>query len=88
MPRPNLRDPSIAIALGVDPSGVQVVVGCSVGVHLDLVPAAADARALLAPDARLLLVVPERDAHPVTVALAQRLVAPAEVVPLAGDWRT
>jgi hypothetical protein len=87
VPRPNLRDPAIAVAVGDDLDGAEVVVACSVGVHLDLVPAAADARALLAPGARLLLVVPERDAHPVTRALAQRLVTPAEVVPLSGDWR-
>ena len=88
VPRPNLRDPAVAIALGVDADGDAVVVACSVGVHLDLVPAAADARAALAPDARLLLVLPARDAHPVTQALAARLAAPAELVPLDGDWRT
>lgn len=88
VPRPNLRDPAIAMAVGIDRSGAEVVVGCSVGVHLDLVPAAADAREALAPGARLLLVVPERDAHPVTRALAERLVVRAELVPLAGDWRT
>jgi hypothetical protein len=82
-PRPNLRDPAIAIAVGEG-----VVVACSVGVNLDLVPAAADARLALDPDARLLLVVPERDAHPVTRALAERLTHPAELVPLEGDWRT
>ena len=65
-----------------------MVVACSVGVHLDLVPAAADARAALAPDARLLLALPERDAHPVTEALAARLLSPAELVPIEGDWRT
>jgi len=53
----------------------------------DAVPAAADARLLLAPDADLLVVVPERDAHPVTQALAARLTRPAEVVALPGDWR-
>ena len=63
------------------------MVACSVGVHLDLVPAAADARAGLSPDARLLLALPERDAHPVTEALAARLRSPAELVPIAGDWR-
>jgi hypothetical protein len=89
VPRPNLRDPAIAMAVGVDRSGAQVVVACSVGVHLDLVPAAADARlTLAAADARLILVVPERDAHPVTRALAERLFAPAELIPLEGDWRT
>jgi len=87
VPRPNLRDPAIAMAVGVDGDGADVVVACSVGIHLDLVPAAADARQALAPGARLLLVVPERDAHPVTRALAERLVAPAELVALQGDWR-
>ena len=88
VPRPNLRDPAVAIAHGRDESGAEVVVACSVGVLLDLVPAAADARAALAPEARLLLAVPERDAHPVTEALAARLLHPAELVPLEGDWRT
>jgi hypothetical protein len=88
VPRPNLRDPAIAIALGTDAEGAVVVVACSVGIHLDLVPAAADARLSLAPDAELRLVVPVRDAHPVTRALADRLVHPAHVVPVKGDWRT
>ena len=88
VPRPNLRDPAIAIARGRDTANGEVVVACSVGVHLDLVPAAADARAALAPDARLLLALPARDAHPVTEALAARLLSPAELVPLEGDWRT
>jgi hypothetical protein len=87
VPRPNLRDPAVAIARGCDASGNEVIVACSVGVHLDLVPAAADARAALSPDARLLLALPARDAHPVTRALARRLVVPAELVPLEGDWR-
>src|SRR5690606_18296823 len=64
VPRPNLRDRAVAIAVGTDDAGADVVVACSVGVDLDLVPAAADARLVHAPDARLLLVVPERDAHP------------------------
>jgi hypothetical protein len=88
VPRPNLRDPSVAFALGVDLAGDTVVVACSVGVLLDLVPAAADARAILAPSARLLLALPARDAHPITEALAARLLVPAEVVPIEGDWRT
>lgn len=87
VPRPNLRDPAVAVALGEDADGAPVVVACSVGVHLDLVPAAADARLALAPDAPLLLVVPARDAHPVTQALAARLAKPATLHPLDGDWR-
>lgn len=86
-PRPNLRDPAVAMALGEDAAGRPAVVACSVGVDLDLVPAAADARLSVAPEARLLLVVPERDAHPVTIELASRLRAPAEIVAIPGDWR-
>jgi len=86
--RPNLRDPAIAVAVGSDAvTGFDAVVACSVGIHLDLVPAAADARLALAPTAPLLLVVPERDAHPVTRALAERLLDPARLVALPGDWR-
>jgi hypothetical protein len=88
VPRANLRERGIAAAVGEDADGATVVVACSVGVDLDLVPAAADTRLSAAPEAELLLVVPERDAHPVTVALAARLVRPARVVPLSGDWRT
>jgi hypothetical protein len=86
-PRPNLRDPAVAMAVGTDDSGAEVVVACSVGVLLDFVPAAADARAALAPDASLLLVVPERDAHPVTQALTERLLGAAELRTISGDWR-
>lgn len=85
--RPNLRDTAIAMARGETPAGDPVVVACSVGVDLDLVPAAADARLAAAPAARLLLVVPERDAHPVTRQLAASLAMPAEVVAVGDDWR-
>jgi hypothetical protein len=87
-PRPNLRDRGIAVAVGVtDRDRAPVVVACSVGVDLDLVPAAADARLAVDPDAELWLVVPERDDHPGTRRLAGRLRSPARVVPVPGDWR-
>lgn len=86
-PRTNVKDPVPAPAVGEDVDGRPVVAVCSVGVDLDLVPSAADARAMHAPAARLLLVVPERDDHPVTRALAASLREPAEVVPFPGDWR-
>jgi hypothetical protein len=88
IPRANLREKGIAVGLGERPDGATVVVACSVGIDLDLVPSAADSRLAHAPDADLVLVVPERDAHPVTADLAARLVHPAEVVALAGDWRS
>ena len=56
-------------ALGEDADGRPVVVTCSYGVDLDLVPGAADDRAMHAPGARLVLRC-RRDVHPVTGALA------------------
>jgi hypothetical protein len=86
-PRPNLNDVDVAIAQGTTPEGAPVVVACSVGIDVELVPAAADARARRAPDAELWLVVPERDDHPVTRRLAERLVSPARVVTVPDSWR-
>lgn len=81
MEPPDLRTPWPAAASGMDLSGEPLVVVCSVGVDLDLVPAAADARLAAYGDtpARLVLVVPARDAHPVTLDLAAALAQPAEV---------
>jgi hypothetical protein len=86
-PRASLNDRMPAFAVGADDRDEPVVVAFSVGIDLDLVPAAADARHALEPDARLVLVVPARDAHAVTLRLAAALRAPAEVLPIEGDWR-
>jgi len=81
--RTNLSDAVPCVALGTDGSGTPVVVVCSAGIDLDLVPFAADARdALAGSDVRLLLAVPDGDDHPVTRELAARLAVPAEVVPV------
>ena len=77
---PDLRTPWPAPASGMSLDGSPLVVVCSVGVDLDLVPAAADARLVDGRGASLTLVVPARDAHPVTIALAAALAEPAEVV--------
>ena len=82
-PRAGLRERDIACA-----RSSSAVVVCSVGVDLDLVPAAAEARLVLDPDAQLILTVPERDDHPVTRALAAQLQEPARVVAVSGDWRS
>ena len=87
LPRDNVKDAAPAAALGTDEAGAPVLVVCSAGIDLDLVPTAADARRWHAPDARLVLVVPERDAHPVTLDLAAALTEPALVVPVGGHWR-
>jgi hypothetical protein len=89
-PRTSVKDVVPAAAVGEDHAGRPLVVVTSTGIDLDLVPEAADVRSregALPEDARLVLVVPERDAHPVTLGLAASLRHPAEVVPLAGDWR-
>lgn len=80
VPRSNLKDAVPCVAVGADGAGAPVVVVCSVGIDLDLVPYAADARPAAGPERRLVLAVPERDVHPVTVALAERLLVPATVV--------
>lgn len=86
-PRRSLQDTEPAFALGADDAG-PVVVACSVGVDLELVPAAADVRALHAPEARLVLAMPERDAVGVTRRLAAALTRPAEVVLPGEGWRS
>jgi hypothetical protein len=91
--RANLAERDIAVAAGETSRGEPVVVACSVGIALDLVPSAADARLTLdavagrSAPARLLLAVPERDDHPRTRRVAERLRVPADVVPIPGDWR-
>jgi hypothetical protein len=87
VPRLGVKDPRPAVATGTSVDGHPVVVVASTGIDLDLVPFAADARLRTAPAARLVLAVPERDAHPVTQALAAALNRPAEVITVATDWR-
>jgi hypothetical protein len=77
---PDLKTPWPAPAVGNDIDGRPLVVVCSVGVDLDLVPSAADARLADDRGARLVLAVPTRDAHPVTRTLAAALSKPAEIV--------
>jgi len=84
--RGGLHDTAVAVAVGPDRADGTVVVACSVGVDPELVPVAADARLRHAPDARLVLVVPPRDALAVTRDLAAALAHPAEVVPLDVAW--
>jgi hypothetical protein len=84
VPRPNLKDAVPCVATGVDEDVRPLVVVCSVGIDLDVVPFAADARAAtFRPDARLVIAVAPRDDHPVTRALSARLRQPAEVVTVA-----
>ena len=85
--RESVKDTGATIAFGRDSEGHDVVVACSVGIDLDLVPSAADARLALDPSARLLLVLPARDLHPAAQQLAGALVHPAQFITIDGDWR-
>lgn len=85
--RRNLREPHPAAAVGTTGGGERVIVLCSVGVDLDLVPAAADVRAARDPRARLVLALPERDMHPALLALAAELKDPPQLVGLDASWR-
>ncbi|MGI8752500.1 MAG: hypothetical protein ACR2MN_09350 [Acidimicrobiales bacterium] len=85
--RTDLRHRSPAPAAGTDLDGRPVVVVCSTGVDIDLVPAAADSRLLDGRAARLVIVVPEGDVHPLTRRLAARLEDPASIVTVPRDWR-
>jgi hypothetical protein len=88
VPRANLRDQGTAVAAGTAVDGSPVVVACSIGVDLELVPSAADSREAIDPEAELWLVMPERDDLPSTRRLAERLHQPARVVPVGDDWRS
>jgi hypothetical protein len=86
-PRRNLKDVGVASAVGVDHRGRPMVVTCSTGVDLELVPSAADDRLTHEPDARLVLAVPARDAMPITTDLAGHLSQPAEVIGVDEGWQ-
>ncbi len=82
VPRVNVKDPVPAVAVGTTVDGRPLVVVTSTGIDLDLVPFALDAREMHDPAAELYLVVPERDASPVTRSLAAAARRPPTVVPL------
>lgn len=82
VPRTNLKDPVPCVALGAAPAGGLMVVVCSTGIDLDLVPFAADARAALAADADLVLALPARDVVGPNARLAGALRRPAHIVPI------
>lgn len=84
--RVSVKDTMPAMAVG-ERNGEQWIVAISTGIDLELVPYAADARLKLAPDARLAVVVPSRDAHRATARLAASLADPAELIPVDDDWR-
>ncbi|MDG2027118.1 MAG: hypothetical protein P8J50_08405 [Acidimicrobiales bacterium] len=83
-PRQNLLEVVPAAVLGVD-GDRSVLVVCSVGVDLGLVPAIADLIAIHAPDL-VRIVVPERDKLPHLERLVSRVPVPAEIRTITPPW--
>jgi hypothetical protein len=95
LPREGLLRPGVAPAIGRSRQGESLMVVCSTGANLDLVPAAADARHLAvgsgpssATPPRLLLVLPEGDDHQLIRDLAGDLGDPADVMVIAPGWES
>lgn len=78
--REGLYDVQPACAVGGD-----VLVACSVGVDLNLIPIAADLAAHHSCQ-RIVFVLPERDQYPITRELAASLVLPHEFVVADEPW--
>lgn len=85
--RTNLKEAVPAVARGTSDDGGETIVVCGVGIDLDLVPFAADARLLHNPEAQLKIVVPHRDAHQILRELVDRLLDPAEILGIDDGWR-
>jgi hypothetical protein len=75
--RLNLKDPVACVATGVGNDGRRVVVVCSSGVDLDVIPFAADARLSIDDGARLVVVTPARDQLQVIKKIAELLRQPS-----------
>jgi hypothetical protein len=86
LPAPDLTDNSAVPCVGVSVEGRPLVAVCSTGVDPDLIPTAADSRALHLPEAELVVVVPEGDDHPLTTTLADALARPARVRTVPRGW--
>lgn len=80
-PRANVKDAVPCAAIGETANGENLIAVFSTGIDLDVVPTSADIRSWHGvPDAQLVIVVPERDASPVTHRLARALREPAMLV--------
>ena len=87
LPRGGPKEPAPAVAYGLTPDGRRlVVVVVCVGIDLNVVPFAADARLFLDPDAELVVALPRRDAHDVIRNMSARLRRPAQIVEVDDRW--
>ncbi len=88
-PRDDLRAPAPAPAAGTTADANEpLLVVCSVGTDLDLVPAATDAHAADGRNPHVRFVVPEGDDLPSTRDLVDLLTLPADLVTVPPNWRS
>lgn len=83
LPRENLKDPVPCVATGLAEDGSTIVIVCSSGVDLDLIPYATDARLAVSGEpgiGRLVVAMPSRDRIPLVGEIADRLRHPPEFV--------
>ncbi len=79
--RTNIKDPVPCVAAGrAAADGSPLVAVFSTGIDLDLIPFAVDARAMHAPEAELVVVVPPRDLSPITTSIAGWTAGPTRLV--------
>lgn len=83
--RTGVKDVAVASALGTSTDGEKVLVACTVGIDLDAVPAAADLAQRHDAD-RIMLVLPDRDRHPLVQAVAERSRRPIDFVTAPQPW--
>jgi hypothetical protein len=69
-------------------SGAPLMAVCSVGIDIDLVPTAADARLAHCPGAELVLVVPVGDDVPILREMAALLARPAAIRTVPKGWQS
>jgi hypothetical protein len=84
--RRNIKDPCPVSAAGTDADGHPLIVTCAAATDLELVVCGADDRAWHLPGARLVLAIPGAGPLPATVAQAEVVVGPAEIVTLPDPW--
>lgn len=84
-PREGIKDVAIAAAVGLALTGERVLVACTVGIDLDAVPAAVDIAAQHGAD-RIMIVLPDRDRHPIVQAVANQSRLPIEFVSAPEPW--
>jgi hypothetical protein len=85
--RDDLRQTAVAPAAGTDGGGAPLLVVCSVGTDLDLVPSGVDAWLADGRRPHLRFVVPEGDDYRATRDLVAALRLSADLVTVPPDWR-